>query len=145
MLDSLRLTLSYPKTSWQLCLFGVISGICAASLIIIFRLSFQYIQLQLLPELGAYEQLPWYKRFMLPFLGVIGIYLVASTTGFSHYRLGIPFVIHRIKNNFGLMPLRSTINQFFGGIFALASGFFVGREGPSVHLGAAGTSFDGGA
>jgi H+/Cl- antiporter ClcA len=143
MLDSLRLTLSYPKTSWQLCLFGVISGICAASLIIIFRLSFQYIQLQLLPELGAYEQLPWYKRFMLPFLGVIGIYLVASTTGFSHYRLGIPFVIHRIKNNFGLMPLRSTINQFFGGIFALASGFFVGREGPSVHLGAAGTSFVG--
>ncbi|HAQ48357.1 MAG TPA: voltage-gated chloride channel [Glaciecola sp.] len=143
MLDSLRLTLSYPKTSWQLCLFGVIAGLCAATLIIIFRLSFQYIQLKLLPELGAYDQLPWYKRFMLPFLGVIGIYLVASITGFAHYRLGIPFVIHRIKNNFGLMPLRSTINQFFGGMFALASGFFVGREGPSVHLGAAGTSFVG--
>ncbi|CAI8218146.1 MAG: H(+)/Cl(-) exchange transporter ClcA [Glaciecola sp. HTCC2999] len=143
MLDALRTTLSYPKTSWQLCLLGVIAGVCAATVIIVFRLSFQYIQLQLLPELGAYEQLPWYQRFMLPFLGVLGIYLVAWMTGFEHFRLGIPFVIHRVKKHFGLMPLRTTINQFFGGIFALASGFFVGREGPSVHLGAAGTSFVG--
>lgn len=67
MLDALRITLSYPRTSWQLCLLGVIAGVCAATVIIIFRLSFQYIQLQLLPELGAYEQLSWYERFMLPF------------------------------------------------------------------------------
>ena len=141
MLDALRITLSYPRTSWQLCLLGVIAGVCAATVIIIFRLSFQYIQLQLLPELGAYEQLSWYERFMLPFLGVIAIYMVAWITGFEHFRLGIPFVIHRVKKHFGLMPLRTSINQFLGGIFALASGFFVGREGPSVHLGAAGTSF----
>ena len=143
MLDALRLTLSYPKTSWQLCLLGVIAGVCAATVIIIFRLSFQYIQLHLLPELGAYDQLTWYARFALPFMGVLGIYLVALLTGREHYRLGIPFVIHRFKNDYGLMPFRSSINQFFGGIFALASGFFVGREGPSVHLGAAGTSFVG--
>ena len=142
-LHHLRVVLSQPKTSWQLCLLGVLAGISAGCVIILFRLTFQTLQLYVLPEVGAYAELPWWGRLGLPFLGIFGIYCVAALTGFNHYRVGIPFAIHRVKMHFGLMPLRSTINQFFGGIFALASGFFVGREGPSVHLGAAGTSFIG--
>ncbi len=139
----LRKALSYPKTTWQLSLLAVVSGICAACVIVLFRLAFESIQLYMLGEIGVYAHLTWYERFALPFLGVIGIFCIAYLTGFEHYRLGIPYVLHRVKTEYGIIPWRTTINQFFGGIFALASGFFVGREGPSVHLGAAGTSFIG--
>ena len=142
-LTRLRQVLSYPKTTWQLSCLAMVSGLCAACVIVLFRLAFEGIQLHMLGEIGVYAHLMWYERFALPFLGVIGIFCIAYLTGFEHYRLGIPYVLHRVKTEYGIMPWRTTINQFFGGILALASGFFVGREGPSVHLGAAGTSFIG--
>ncbi len=142
-LHHFREVVSQPRTSWQLSLLGVLAGTCAACVIILFRLAYEQLQLLLLPELGAFDALPWWGRLGLPFLGIFAIYLVATSIGFSHYRVGIPFAIHRMSSHFGLMPLRSTINQFFGGVFAIASGFFVGREGPSVHLGASGSSFIG--
>jgi H+/Cl- antiporter ClcA len=137
----LRTVLSHPKTSWQLVCLSVIAAICAASIIVLFRLAFEGLQIYLTGEVGGFANLPWYQRLGLPILGVLGIFLVAYATGFAHFRLGIPYVLHRIKTQYGVIPWRTTVNQFFGGIFALSSGFFVGREGPSVHLGAAGTSF----
>lgn len=142
-LHGLRLELAHPRTSVQLCVLGIIAGLSAASLIILFRLCYEWLQLQVLSELGDYASVPWFIRLLMPLIGVISILLVAYMTGFKHYRLGIPFVIHRVKYHFGHIPLGTTINQFFGGMIALASGFSVGREGPSVHLGAAGSSFIG--
>ena len=142
-LHGLRLELAHPRTSVQLCVLGIIAGLSAASLIILFRLCYEWLQLQVLSELGDYASVPWFIRLLMPLIGVVSILLVAYMTGFKHYRLGIPFVIHRVKYHFGHIPLGTTINQFFGGMFALASGFSVGREGPSVHLGAAGSSFIG--
>lgn len=139
--QALRYELSHPRTSVQLCLLGIVGGCSAAALIILFRLCVENLQLfsrLLAAAITQGNDLQW---LVLPLGSVALILIIAYLTGFKHYRLGIPFVIHRVKYYYGHIPLRTTINQFFGGMIALAGGFVVGREGPSVHLGAAGTSF----
>ncbi|TRY32140.1 chloride channel protein [Aliiglaciecola sp. M165] len=142
-LKSFRQELANPRTSIQLCLLGIVGGMSAASLIILFRLCVEWLQLAFLEELDTFSSAEPIVRFVLPFAAALLIIGFAFLTGFKHYRMGIPFVIHRLKQRYGHIPFRTTINQFFGGMLALASGFVVGREGPSVHLGAAGSSFIG--
>ncbi|MCY7294617.1 chloride channel protein [Alteromonas sp. a30] len=126
-----------------MCLLGIIAGICSAFVIILFRLGYESIQLQYLDDVEKYASLAPEARLILPIIGALCIAAFAFITGFRHYRLGIPFIIHRVKLFYGTVPFRTALNQFFGGMFALASGFSVGREGPSVHLGAATSSFFG--
>lgn len=142
-LSHLRLELAFPRTSLQLCLLGILGGACAASLIILFRLCVEWLQLIYLGEVDHFTTLEASGRFLLPIGGAVLVVVFAYLTGFKHYRMGIPFVIHRVKQFYGHIPIRTTLNQFFGGMIALASGFVVGREGPSVHLGAAGSGFIG--
>ncbi|WP_416308722.1 chloride channel protein [Neptunicella sp. SCSIO 80796] len=133
--------LAHPRTSIQRCLLGIVGGCSAAFVIILFRLAIEAIQKIYLQQVDYFTTLDPSIRFILPVCGTILIIVFAYITRFKHYRMGIPYVIHRLKQRYGHIPLRSTINQFFGGMIALASGFSVGREGPAVHLGAAGSSF----
>ncbi|MFT5313278.1 MAG: CIC family chloride channel protein [Paraglaciecola sp.] len=142
-LNAFRQEIATPRASIQLCLLGIVGGLSAASLIILFRLNIEWLQLQFLPGLNQFDALEPVKRLMLPFAGAVAIVIIAYLSGFKHYRMGIPFVIHRVKHHFGQIPFLTTLNQFIGGSLALAAGFSVGREGPSVHLGAAGSSFFG--
>ena len=140
-LQALRQEVAHPRTSVQLCLLGIVGGVCAASLIILFRLCVEWLQSTGLTTLQGWFNSDWPAYLLLPLVSVGLILLIAYITGFKHYRMGIPFVIHRVKYYYGHIPFRTTINQFFGGMLALAGGFVVGREGPSVHLGASGSSF----
>lgn len=142
-LSALRQELAHPRTSVQVCLLGILGGLIAAGLIILFRLCVEWIQHHALTWLTKTLPYPWLIWFIMPVGAVLCILAIAYITGFRHYRLGIPFVIHRVKHHYGLIPFRTTVNQFFGGMLALAGGFVVGREGPSVHLGAFGSSFVG--
>ena len=142
-LRALRQELAHPRTSVQVCLLGIIAGVTSALLIVLFRLGIDWLQssgVGLLQQWGLSAKWVW---VVMPISAVIIILLIAYLTGFKHYRLGIPFVIHRVKQHYGNIPWRTTVNQFFGGMLALAGGFVVGREGPSVHLGAAGSSLFG--
>lgn len=138
-----RRELATPRASVQLCVMGIVSGICAAVLIILFRLSIDGLQSLFLSKENGFAELEANYRLVMPVIGAIIIIAIAYLTGFKHYRMGIPFVIHRVKHYFGHIPFRTTINQFLGGAIALASGFSVGKEGPSVHLGASGSTFFG--
>ena len=96
-LQGLRYELAHPRTSVQLCVLGIVAGVSAASVIIVFRLCYEWLQLQALTELGNYRDASHWVRIAMPLLAVTGILMVAYLTGFRHYRLGIPFVIHRVK------------------------------------------------
>lgn len=139
-LAALRRVVARPKSSIQLALLGVLAGLVAAMLIIMFRLVVLIGQSGFVSEYDNFTQLPETERLILPILAAVFIATFAYLTGFKHYRLGIPYVIHRIKQNYGQMPIWNAVNQFVGGAIALISGFSVGREGPSVHMGAAGAS-----
>tara|TARA_B100000965_G_scaffold399194_1_gene418682 strand:- start:69622 stop:71244 length:1623 start_codon:yes stop_codon:yes gene_type:complete len=126
-----------------LCLLGIIAGVTSALLIVLFRLGIEWTQTTGLALLSRFELSDTLAWIILPIAAAVLILIIAFFTGFKHYRLGIPFVIHRVKKHYGHIPWRTTVNQFFGGMLALAGGFVVGREGPSVHLGAAGSSLFG--
>ncbi len=112
----------------------------AAILIIAFRLTIELIQGTFLDKPDDFTELSELHRLFLPVLAALLIAVFAALTGFKHYRLGIPYVINRIKHHYGHMPIWNSANQFFGGAVALISGFSVGREGPSVHMGATAAS-----
>ena len=139
-LPPLRRRLALPVTSLQLCLLGLLGGIIAALLIVLFRLAIRSIQSFYLVHADDFANMLPEQRALLPVFSALFITLLGLIIGLKHYRLGIPFVIHRIKLKYGIMPWKNTLHQFFGGIAALSAGFSVGREGPSVHLGAFGAS-----
>lgn len=142
-LNSFRKQLALPKTSWQLCLLGIVGGFASALLIILFTLSIEAIQHLYLAKKDNYNSLDQVSRFDLPIIGSLIILLFAWLTGYKYLRTGIPLVLHRLKVANGVMPLKNTLNQFWGSAIALATGFSVGREGPAVHLGAACSSYIG--
>ena len=137
----MRKRLALPITSWQLCLLAIIGGTISSLLIALFLGAINTIQQWFLADIGHYTSLTELNRLLLPIVGSLAILLTAWLTGYQYIRTGIPFVLHRLKVAYGVIPLRNTINQFFGGIIALASGFSVGKEGPAIHLGAASSAY----
>ena len=140
-LNAIRKHLALPKTSWQICLLAVIGGFASALLVVLFTLTIEEIQQLYLVKRDNYNTLDKISRFDLPIIGSLIILLFGWLTGYKYLRTGIPFILHRLKVAHGIIPLKNTLNQFFGSAVALASGFSVGREGPAVHLGAACSSY----
>ncbi|WP_310649991.1 chloride channel protein [Colwellia sp. MB02u-14] len=142
-LSLLRKRLALPRTSWQLCLLAAIGGAASALLVVLFTISIDTIQSFYLIQKDNYTSLDALSRFVLPIVGGLMILFFAWLTGYQYLRTGIPFILHRLKVANGIIPFRNTINQFFGSVVALASGFSVGKEGPAIHLGAACSSYIG--
>ena len=94
-------------------------------------------------DLGHYEALQLSWRVSLPIIGAILLGLLFHFFAPAERRVGIVHVLERLQFHEGHLPLKNFILQFVGGIIALVSGQSVGREAPSVHLGAAISSFVG--
>lgn len=138
-LEPLRLHLSRPDALIQLAALGIVTGLIAGGVIIAFRWLIEAAQAGLLPGGTAenFEALPPLVRPLLPIAGGILIGVMFRLLAKGNYVTGVVHVMERLAYHQGHMPLRSMLLQFFGGSIALISGQSVGREGPSVHLGAA--------
>lgn len=121
----------------QLTLLGLLTGILAGVVIVIFRLLVEIPLHFMLPGTTEnFEGLPGQWHFWLPFLGATLFGLVLQRVDKRHHAASVGHVLDRIHNHQARLPLGNFINQLLGGAWCLVTGQSVGREGPAVHLGA---------
>ena len=122
-----------------LAVLGLISGLLAGGVIVLFRMSMDAAASQTLPfgDIEGFEDLSHSSRFLLCVGGGLLVGLLLNYLKQNNRSVGVVHVIERLDYHQGHLPLKNAIVQFFAAGISLLSGHSVGREGPSVHLGAA--------
>ena len=137
-LHQLRVKLSGTEALPQLTAVGLLIGLLAGGLLILFREA-----VTLTTSLWLYRSEEHFEtandalRFLIPVVGSLMILFLFRRSTVEQRTVGVLHVVERLQFHKGKMPIRNLFMQFFGAIIALASGFSVGREGPAVHVGAA--------
>ncbi len=142
--DTFRHSLSYIEALPQLALLGLIVGLFTAGVIALFRFTVDICLSILLPEHNDnFEALSSTEISGLIASGAAVIYLILRLAGPSGRSVGVSHVLLHVHQFQGVMPARNWFTQFFGAAVAMISGQSVGREGPTVHLGAGAASLFG--
>jgi chloride channel protein, CIC family len=133
-----RVLLAGKRALFALSLLGLMTGILVGCVIILFRFSIEYSQMFFLPGADPenYEGLSWQVRLLITSAGGLFLGLLFYFISRVPLRVGVIHVLERLSYNEGNLPLKNLILQFLGATIAIVSGQSVGREGPSVHLGA---------
>ncbi|MDX1443131.1 MAG: chloride channel protein [Gammaproteobacteria bacterium] len=141
-LDRMRVRLAGRTALLQLSILGVTTGVIVGILMLLFRGAVEYVQFQLLPggDPENYEALPADLRWLLPTLGGAVLALLFLVVKPKRRQGGIVHVLERLAYHQGHLSSRNAILEFLGAGISIITGQSVGREGPSVHLGAAGAS-----
>ncbi|MDH5738273.1 MAG: chloride channel protein, partial [Gammaproteobacteria bacterium] len=128
----------------QFAFLGVVSGLITGLVILAFRTVIELpLDLILANGFEDFESLSRENRFLLPVVGAILLAIVLSFVSSAHRGMGVTHVLARLARYQGHLPFYNLLTQFFGGALALISGQSLGREGPAIHLGAAGSSLFG--
>jgi H+/Cl- antiporter ClcA len=137
-LDNLGLRVSSLDALPQLSMLAIPVGLLSGGVIIAFRMLVESSQGLLLPEgnIENYEGLAVGLRLLLPVAGGLAIGLIWQFLQQETREIGIVHVMERLAYHQGRLPFRNAMVQFFGAALSIISGHAVGREGPSVHLGA---------
>lgn len=144
-LEKFQLQLAKQDALFPLAVLGCVAGVLSGLVIVAFRLMVEESQATFFPggDSENFEALGWQARMLLPLAG--GLILIAIFRWGSKgiYVLGVARVMERMAYHQGYLTLRGFLLQFFGAATAIIGGFSVGREGPHVYLGAAGSSLMG--
>lgn len=122
-----------------LAALGLVCGVVSGGLIILFRLVMEGAAYQWLPngDIESFESLSGIERLLLCVTGGLAVGLILHLLKPKNRGVGIVHVIERLDYHQGNLPFKNAVVQFVTGAISLLSGHSVGREGPSVHLGAA--------
>lgn len=139
MLEKLRLQLASPQALLPLAILGLVYGVLVGIIIVVFRTSIEFLQAIYIGADTAknYASLSPIQRLLLPTLGGAFIGLILQFLFRQAHFVGVVHVMERLAYHQGYLSLKNAFAQFIGTCLSLASGHSVGREGPSVHLGAA--------
>ena len=128
----------------QFAILGIASGFVTGLVIVAFRLAIEW---PLMSFMGGdpenFESLSPSYVLILPILGAVLLVPFHHWFSETDRRVGVAHVLERLGRHQGHLPLRNAVLQFVTGVIALASGQSGGREGPAIHLGAAGSSLIG--
>ena len=122
------MTKGFAKIFWQAVLVGIITG----AIVVLFRLGienlFQFIMTHF-----------YYNPILFVSITTLGglisgllVYKLAPETSGS----GIPYVKMSLLRSGKMIRVRTIFVKFFAGIIGIGTGLSLGREGPSVQLGA---------
>ena len=144
-MESLHFRLARPDALLQLAVLGLITGVIAGGVIVLFRLLVEETQDYLLPGNGSenYEALSIGIRFVFPLIGGVLLALLFYKGAKGIRVLGVARVMERMAYHQGYLTVRGFFIQFFGAAIAIIGGYSVGREGPHIYLGAAAGSLFG--
>ncbi len=138
LLERTRLRLASPRGGPVMATLGLAVGLLAGGVIMAFRQLVEGGQALFLPFGGTenYEALPLGARILAPAAAGLAAGLLFQAMGIR-LRVGIVHVMERLSYHEAHQPARQAVAQFLGGAISLIGGLSLGREGPSVHLGAA--------
>ncbi len=138
-LEDIRLRLAHPDALMPLALFGLLTGLAAGGVIVLFQVVVEGSQAIYLPRAQPenFEDLPWWLRLSLPIAGGAFIGALFHWTVRDSPVFGVTKVLERMAYHQGRMEWRGLLLQFSGAAAAIISGHSVGREGPHAYLGAA--------
>lgn len=134
-LERLRLRLAGQHGALVLAGLGLASGLAAGAVTIAFRAVIEAAQGLMAPR--GFDMLAADLRLALPIIGALLAIAVIAALGRARLRTGVVHVIERLAYNEGQLPFRNAALQFVAGALVLIFGLALGREGPSIHLGAA--------
>ncbi|MGX5172970.1 chloride channel protein [Aliikangiella sp. IMCC44653] len=135
--ESIRLKLGSLNALPILAAMGLISGLLAGGVVVLFRLFIESGLVLWHSGDGSldFEETSWWFRLALPLSGGFLVGLVLHKVGKERRQVGVGHVLERMAYHQGYLSWRNAVVQFLVGGLTLATGQSVGREGPSIHLG----------
>ena len=140
-LNELRESLAKVDALPQLSLIAILIGVVVGFIIVLFRIALSSPPLFWgISSAESFEELSPAMRATLLSISTVVIAGALGLLQKNDRQMSVSHVIDRLHNHQGRMPGRNYLAQFFLGIVAIVCGHSVGREGPTVHLGAGAAS-----